>query len=113
MGQLYRKTYRNFGFSSTPTSRHITQILPQVLSEIGQKYQDRPDLIIASWPQIIGEQLASQARAVRFDEGFLVVKVSNSTLYSLLSTTDKPRLIKRLRERFPQVTIKSIVFKLG
>ncbi len=93
--------------------RHIRQLLPIVMKEIGRRYQDRPDLVLASWPAVIGSKLAPMARAVSFCEGILVVKVNNSTLHSLLSQNDKPRLIKNLRERFPQTMIKTIVFRLG
>lgn len=96
-----------------PTTRHISQVIPRLLSDIGKRYQDRPDLIMAAWPEVIGQQLAPMTQAVSFQNGFLVVKVSNSTLYSLLCQNDKPRLIKNLRDKFPHATIKSIVFQLG
>ena len=95
------------------TTRHISQVLPRVLNEIGKRYQDRPDLILAAWPEVIGQKLASQTRATSFSNGFLIVKVHNSTLLSLLTQSDKPRLIKNLRDKFPHVMIKSIVFQMG
>lgn len=96
-----------------PTSRPITRLLPALLQEIGKVYQDRPDLILAAWPDVVGPQLASMTQALSFKEGFLVVKVQNATLYSLLCQYDKPRLIKNLRDRFPHTMIKSILFQLG
>lgn len=113
MAQInYSKSRR--GFESTRSSiRHIRQLLPVVMQEIGRRYQDRPDLILASWPAVIGGALAPMTQAVSFCEGVLVVRVNNSTLHSLLSQNDKPRLIKNLRERFPQTLIKTIVFRLG
>ncbi|MCH9626493.1 MAG: hypothetical protein S4CHLAM2_01150 [Chlamydiales bacterium] len=96
-----------------PTTRHIGQVLPLLLHTIGKQYQDRPDLIMAAWPNVIGTKLAPMTQAISFNEGFLVVKVNNSTLYSLLNQSDKPRLIKNLRDKFPQTMIKSIVFQLG
>lgn len=111
MGE-YKKRSRHYD-GPIPTAKHISQVLPRVLQNIGKRYQDRPDLILAAWPQVIGQKLAPMTHAVSFNEGFLVVKVSNSTLYSLLSQNDKPRLIKNLRSKFPQVMIKSIVFQLG
>lgn len=96
-----------------PTTRHISQVLPRILHDIGKRYQDRPDLVLAAWPDVIGEKLAPMTQAISFSDGFLVVKVNNSTLYSLLTQNDKPRLLKNLRDKFPQTTIKSIVFQLG
>lgn len=96
-----------------PTGHSLGEILPSVLRHIGEVYQDRPDLILAAWPEIIGERLASMTQAVRFVDGLLWVKVKNSTLLSLLSTKDRPRLLKSLRSKFPKVPIKNIVFRIG
>ncbi len=95
------------------TSRHIRQLLPRLLEDIGKKFHERPDLIVAAWPAIIGERLAPMTQALSFTDGVLTIKVKNSTLYSLLSQHDKPRLIKNLRDQFPGTTIKTIYFRLG
>ncbi|MBI3237053.1 MAG: DUF721 domain-containing protein [Chlamydiales bacterium] len=91
----------------------MKNLLPDILGRLGQIHQDRPDLILASWPQIIGKKLAPMTQAVSFEEGFLFVKVNNSTLYSVLSQHEKARLLKCLRDLFPAVVIKNIVFRLG
>ncbi len=93
--------------------RHIGELLPRVLQDIGKLYRDRPDLILASWPDVIGSKLAPMTKAESFQEGVLWVRVMNSTLYSLLNQNDKPRLIKNLRDRFPNTMIKTIVFRMG
>lgn len=99
--------------ATRPTTRHIRQILPRILEEIGHIYHDRPDLILAAWPEVIGSHLAPMTQAVSFVDGILTVKVKNSTLYSLLTQNDKPRLIKNLRDKFPRAMIKTILFRLG
>lgn len=91
----------------------MEDLLPRVLFAISEKYQDRPDLILATWPSIIGEKLASMTEAVSFNEGTLVVKVKNSTLYSLLVHNEKRRLLEALKKKFPKVDIRSIHFKMG
>jgi hypothetical protein len=95
------------------TTHHIQQLLPKVLEQIGRSYQDRADLILASWPEIIGSQLSVFTQALSFREGILTVSVKNSTLYSLLNQHDKPRILKNLRDKFPNTTIKTILFKMG
>ena len=95
------------------TTHHIRQLLPRFLEDIGRKFDDRPDLVMASWPEVIGPQLAPLAQAVSFVNGVLTVKVSNATLFSLLSQNDKPRLIQNLRDKFPGTLIKTIFFRLG
>ncbi len=95
------------------TNKQLVDLLPKMLSSIGAKHHDRPDLIIAAWPQIIGEKLASMTKAVSFDNGILFVKVSNSTLYSVLSQHERGRLLKSLRKKFPSIEIKNICFRIG
>lgn len=95
------------------TSHRMTDLLPRVLANIGDKYQLRPDLILAIWPDIIGPAYASTAQAVSFTDGVLYVKVRNSTLLSLLNQNEKMRLLNKLRSKFPQVEIKNIRFQIG
>ncbi|MBS0606195.1 MAG: DUF721 domain-containing protein [Parachlamydiales bacterium] len=103
-----------FGYDGTEsTNRDMKSLLPRLLGQIGEMHKERPDLILASWPEIVGSKLAPMTRAVSFVEGILYVKVNNSTLYSLLSQHERGRLVKCLRERFPAVEIKNIVFRLG
>jgi hypothetical protein len=96
-----------------PTTRHIRQLLPLFLENIGRKVSQRPDLVLAAWPEVIGSQLAPMTKAIAFVDGVLTVKVNNSTLYYLLAQNDKPRLVKNLRDKFPATTIKTIFFQLG
>lgn len=76
-------------------------------------HRDRPDLILEAWPEIIGEKLAPMTKPMAFERGILTVKVSNSTLYSLLSQHERGRLLACLRQRFPAVEIKNIYFRIG
>jgi hypothetical protein len=98
---------------SEVTNKQMKDLLPKVLGKIGAIHRDRPDLILAAWPHIIGEKLAQMTKAVSFDQGILFVKVSNSTLYSLLSQHERARLLKSLRAQFPSVEIKNIQFRVG
>ena len=93
--------------------RQIRDLLPHVLRQIGRKVHGDRDLVLATWPELIGESLAPQARAVSFEEGVLTVFVSNATLYSLLATRDHARLLRLLRERLPNVEIKQLSVRIG
>lgn len=112
MAKLRSRTPRNYDGCQVVTHR-LNEILPSVLGKVSEAFQDRPDLILASWPEIIGTKLAPMTQAISFSEGILVVKVKNSSLYSLLSQNDKPRLVQSLRGKFPKVSIKTIQFRLG
>ena len=112
MRKPYQRTPKFYDGTAITTHR-VCELLPVVLSEIGKVYLQRPDLILASWPDIIGPKLAAMTQAVSFVEGILVVKVKNSTLHSLLSQNEKPRILDLLRQKFPNVTIKTISFRIG
>ena len=95
------------------TSHRMTDLIPHVLSKISEVYEQRTDLILAMWPDIIGPKLATMTQAVSFADGVLVVKVKNSTLHSLLNQHEKIRLLNLLRHRFNHVDIKTIYFRIG
>lgn len=95
------------------TCRQLSDLLPDLMSGIGRMHKERPDLILAAWPDVIGSKLAPMTRAFSFETGTLTVLVKNSTLYSLLSQHEKPKLLKKLREKFPSATIQNIVFRIG
>jgi hypothetical protein len=107
-----RRTPRNYDGTEV-TTRALGDLIPVVLSKITEVNRDRPDLILAAWPGIIGSNLAAMTKAVSFSDGFLVVKVKNSTLYSLLNQNEKPKLLSILRKKFPNVTIHNIMFRMG
>lgn len=88
-------------------------VLPSVLSYVEKVFADRPDLILAAWPDVIGAKFASMTRAESLSGGVLVVRVANSTLLSLLSQYEKPKLLAKLKERFPSSLIEHLVFKIG
>lgn len=111
MSQYFR-TPRHYDGTEV-TSHRMTDLLPRVLAKIGEVYQQNADLILAMWPEIIGMKFAGMTQAVSFVDGILVVKVRNSTLYSLLSQNDKLRILNVLRKKFPHVEIKNIYFRMG
>lgn len=112
MMQKYRRTEKNYD-GCRPTSHHLKELASGVLCRIGETHRERPDLILAAWPDIIGSKLAMMTQAVSCIEGVLLVKVRNSTLHSLLSQRDKAKLLASLRQKFPGAAIKNIVFHIG
>jgi hypothetical protein len=107
-----KRTPKNYD-GTEPTGKQLNQLLSNVLNKINEVYKERPDLILAFWPELIGDKLAPMAQAVSFQEGILVVKVKNSTLHSLLMQHEKTRLLMSLRKKFPSVTIRNIIFRIG
>ncbi len=112
MSRHLKRTPKNYDGTETTTHK-MTDILPAVLETINEVYQERPDLILAAWPMIIGPQLATMTQAMSFCDGVLLIKVKNSTLHSLLSQRDKSKILNLLRMKFPKTHIKNIVFRIG
>ena len=112
MSAFYSRTPRQYDGTELTTHR-MNDLLPQVLAKIGEVYQQRSDLILAMWPDMIGAKLAEMTQAVSFIDGVLFVKVKNSTLHNLLSQYEKTRLLRLLRQKFRHVEIKNICFRIG
>lgn len=107
-----RRTPRNYDGTAVTTHR-FADLLPQVLSSIEELHHDRPDLILAAWPEIIGEKFSGMTEALSFIDGVLIIKVKNSPLYSLLNQHDRPRIIRNLQIKFPSVRFEKVIFRRG
>lgn len=107
-----REIPRNYDGTAI-TSRTISQLLGNVLASVQEKRQDHSPIIMEAWADLIGPKLSTMTLAHSFVDGVLVVKVKNSTLYSLLCQQERPRLLQLLRHKFPSVSIKNIYFRIG
>lgn len=112
MAQKRRRLPENYDGVGVTTHR-IGDLLTNVLATISETYQERPDLILAAWPMIIGPTSAARTQAMSFVEGVLTVKVKDSTLHSILSRYEKPKILQSLRQKFPKAAIHNIVFRIG
>lgn len=112
MKKSVRRTPKNYDGTGV-TTHQVNELLPAVLSKIEETYHERPDLILAFWPEVIGPQLSSMTQAVSFVDGVLTVKVKNSTLHSLLSGRDKARILERVKQKFPKSCIQNIMFRIA
>ena len=112
INEHFKKGYRG-RYETALTTRNLNSVLSKVLTNINARQKERPDLILAYWPQVVGPTIAPLTRAVSFQEGVLTVKVKNSTLHSLLSLEEKSRILAALRLKFPNVTLSDIAFRIG
>lgn len=107
-----RRTPKNYDGTAV-TAHRMDHILNEMFLNISDKYQDRPDLILTAWPSVVGDKIAPMTEAVSFQEGVLLVKVKNSTLYSLLCQKERGRLMGALKKKFPKVELRALHFKMG
>ncbi len=92
----------------------LQQLLPRVLDQIQTSFQQKSHQILESWNGIIGAECAPFTKAVRFEEGVLYVQVKNSMVLSLVNgATYKQKILQKLREKFPNIEVRNISFRIG
>ncbi len=106
------RTPKNFD-GIEPTGKQIDRLLSKILNDIGKQAGQQGHEVMRVWGALLGPKFENLTEAVAMQDGVLTVKVKSSTLYSLLCQHEKPRLLARLREIFPLVTIRDIVFRIG
>lgn len=112
MRKLSSRTPRGYD-GTNRTNRKIDEVLPIVMENVNAHIRNQSAFVLAAWPGLIGQKLSSMTQAVKFVDGVLTVKVNNSTLYSLLNSHDKPKLLQKIKKQFPKVSIRDIVFRIG
>jgi hypothetical protein len=103
------RTPKNFD-GTAPTGKSLASLLNELKKEIGAKTGFQGEEIFAFWPEAIGEKMAPFTEPVSYIDGVLTVKVKSATLYGLLCQHERPRLLKRLQEKF---SVRSLVFRIG
>ena len=106
---MARRTPRHFDGTYRPALQ-INEILPDLLAEIAKKAADPREAVFQEWVLLAGEKMAPFTQPVSLKDWVLTVKVKSSTLYSLLCQHEKPRLLQKLREKFP---MRDLVFRVG
>ena len=103
------RTPRNYAGTQNPAKK-IAELLPDIVVDLGRKIKDPREEIFQFWRELIGEKMAPLTEPVFFADGVLTVKVKSSTLYSLLQGHEKPRLLRKLQEKFQ---IRDLMFRIG
>ncbi len=103
------RTPRNYSGVENP-SKKMADLLPGILNDLGRKVGDQKEEVFRFWKELIGEKMAPLTDPISLVDGVLTVKVKSSTLYSLLVTHERPRLLGRLQEKF---SIRNLKFLVG
>jgi hypothetical protein len=103
------RTPRNY-FGTQNPAKQVSDLLPEIVAELSRKIKDPREEIYQFWRDLMGEKMAPLTQPISFVDGVLTVKVKSSTLYSLLVTHERPRLLARLQEKF---SIRNLVFRVG
>ncbi|MGD8414520.1 MAG: DUF721 domain-containing protein [Candidatus Latescibacterota bacterium] len=87
----------------------VGELLPSILSRLGLEQRFKEQKILALWPTIVGDELASRTQATRVDRGVLHVRVDHGAWMQELHFMEK-ELLRKLRAQAPGVKLKKIQF---
>ena len=94
----------------TPRSfARIGDLLPAVLRDLGLQNRFNERELVARWATVVGPELARKSRALRCDNGTLVVHVDHGAWMQELHFIEKD-LLARLRSACPDVKLDRIRF---
>jgi hypothetical protein len=110
----HREHDRRFHDGSKTTSRQLKDLARRYLDHLEQSLRKKPGEVVALWPEIVAPSYLAMTQAIKFEDGILHVKVSNSALLSLLhELSERKRLVEALQKKIPEVEIKDISFRIG
>ncbi len=78
MVNYYNRPYRKDYNKARKTPKPIVGVIEKVVQSLGISKSYHGWLVVSNWPDIVGEQIARAARAVRFDDGTLYVAVPDA-----------------------------------
>ncbi len=103
---------KRFATGSLP-HRQLKDLLAPFLNNVKSRVEERPDLILQGWAEIIDPKWQGMTQASSFEKGTVVIKVKNAALYSLLVQQEGSKLLKKLQAKFPENGIKKLKFCIG
>ena len=74
----YSRPYRKDYSKARKAPKPIAGVIEKVVQSLGISKSYHGWLVVSNWPDIVGEQIARAARAVRFDDGTLYVAVPDA-----------------------------------
>lgn len=106
---MHNRTKRSFD-GTAPTGKKISDLLPRILIDIRGAHGDEKEEVFHMWFSLIGEKMAPLTQPQSLKNGVLTIKVKSATLYALLATHEKDRLLKAFQTKFQ---LRDIVFRIG
>ncbi len=74
----------------------ISQAVESLVDTVGFKQRYDAYQVVSRWPELVGEQIANRARAVKFDDGTLYVVVEDAAWRQNLSM-ELENILKQVR----------------
>lgn len=90
----------------------ISEVLGKLLPKLGIENRIKEGDILHAWVGIVGDFIAQHSQPERLEKGVLYVRVIQSSVRYELDRVWKPEIIRKLRERFGEKTIREVKFIL-
>ena len=104
---------RPYRYPTQLTTKKLVDLLGPVFQNISSIYSNHLENFIRDWPKILGKDYASMTEIIGYKKGILIIKVKNSSLYSLLYHHKKQEILKQIYKNYPKWDVKDITFKMG
>jgi predicted nucleic acid-binding Zn ribbon protein len=89
------------------------ELLPKLLQKLGLKERLHETEVIDAWAMIVGDFIAAHSTPVALREGILHVRVLQPALHYELEQVSKINILRKLKRRFGNKTIRDIRFRIG
>lgn len=90
----------------------LAKAISEVIALRGLAHEGSFARVAAAWREIAGEAIASGTRATAVNRGVLQVLVNSAPLLSELASFHKAVFVKAFKERYADLKIRDIKFKL-
>ena len=98
--------------AAAPQPQHLSNALSEFIALRGLARSRSNAQLDDIWRDVAGSVVASQTKAQGIKRGVMQINVSNSPLLSELAMFHKCSLLKALREKYPNLKVHELKFRL-
>lgn len=88
-------------------------VLPKLMQRLGLSERLHENEVIEAWQNVVGDFIAAHSCPVSLRDGTLYVRVLQPALHYDLETISKPDILRKLKQRFGNKTIRQLRFRVG
>src|SRR5205809_7306722 len=88
-------------------------LVPKLMQRLGLRKRLHEAEVIDAWSKIVGEFIATHSTPVALPEGVLYVRVLQPALHYELEQISKIDILRKLKKRFGNKSIRDIRFRVG
>ena len=89
------------------------ELVPKMMQRLGLRERLHETEVIESWSKIVGEFIAAHSTPFALRDGILYVRVLQPVLHYELEQVSKIDILRKLKKRFGQKTIRDVRFRVG